>query len=59
VTVPLSSSGKVSIYNHAGSTNVVVDVDGYYTSTPSTNGKGLYNSVSPTRVLGNLQLARR
>jgi hypothetical protein len=56
VTVPLSSSGKVSIYNHAGSTNVVVDVDGYYTSTPSTNGKGLYNSVSPTRVLGNLQL---
>ncbi len=56
VTVPLSSSGMVSIYNHAGSTNVVVDVDGYYTSTPSTNGSGLYNSLSPTRVLGNLQL---
>ena len=34
VTVPLSSSGMVSIYNHAGNTNVVVDVDGYYTSTP-------------------------
>jgi hypothetical protein len=56
VTVPLSSTGMVSIFNHAGSTNVVVDVDGYYTSTPSTNGSGLYNSLSPTRVLGNLQL---
>src|ERR1017187_8538193 len=56
VTVPLSATGMVSIFNHAGSTNVVVDVDGYYTSTPSTNGSGLYNSLSPTRVLGNLQL---
>jgi len=56
VTVPLSSSGMVSIYNHAGSTNVVVDVDGYYTSTPLTNGSGLYNSLSPTRVLGSLQI---
>ena len=56
VTVPLSSTGMVSIFNHAGSTNVVVDVDGYYTSTPSTNGSGLYNSMSPVRALGNLQL---
>ena len=56
VTVPLSSSGIVSIFNHAGSTNVVVDVDGYYTSTPSTSGSGLYDSLSPTRVLGSLQL---
>ena len=50
VTVPLSSTGMVSIFNHAGNTNVVVDVDGYYTSTPSTNGSGLYNSLSPTRA---------
>ncbi len=56
VTVPLSATGMVSIYNHAGSTNVVVDVDGYYTSTPSGNGSGLYNSISPVRALGNLQL---
>jgi hypothetical protein len=55
VTVPLSSTGMVSIYNSAGSTNVVVDVDGYYTSTPSSDGSGLYNPVSPTRVLGSLQ----
>ena len=55
VTVPLSATGGVSIYNSAGSTNVVVDVEGYYTSTPSINGSGLYNSLSPTRVLGTLQ----
>jgi hypothetical protein len=54
VTVPLSSSGAVSIYNHAGNTNVVVDVEGYYTSTPLSNDSGLYNSLSPVRVLGTL-----
>ena len=37
VTVPLSASGGISIFNHAGSTDVLVDVEGYYTST-STNG---------------------
>jgi len=54
VTVPLSASGMASIYNSAGSTNVVVDVDGYYSSTPAANGSGLYDPVSPTRVLGTL-----
>ena len=54
VTVPLSSSGTVSIYNHAGDTNIVVDVEGYYTSTPLANGSGLYNSLSPVRALGTL-----
>ena len=54
VTVPLSSSGMVSIYNYAGSTNVVVDVEGYYTSVPLANGSGLYNSLSPVRILGAL-----
>ena len=55
VTVPLSSAGGVSIYNSAGSTNVVVDAEGYYTSTPSINGSGLYNAISPVRALGTLQ----
>ena len=56
VTVGLSSTGMVSIYNSAGSTNVVVDVYGYYTSTPATNGSGLYNPLSPSRVMGTLQI---
>jgi hypothetical protein len=54
VTVPLSATGGVTIYNSAGSTDVVADVEGYYTSTPSTNGSGLYNAISPVRVLGAL-----
>lgn len=55
VTVPLSSTGGISIYNHAGSTNVIVDAEGYYLSTAAAKNSGLYNSLSPTRVLGNLQ----
>ncbi|MHB1886445.1 MAG: hypothetical protein ACYCVV_15815 [Acidimicrobiales bacterium] len=54
VTVPLSTSGMVSIYNYAGNTNVVVDVEGYYTTALFTNGSGLYNTLSPVRALGSL-----
>lgn len=34
VTVNVSSSGEVSFYNFAGTTNLVVDVVGYYSSVP-------------------------
>ena len=54
VTVPLSSTGMATIYNSAGSTDVIVDVEGYYTSTPSVNGSGLYNAITPLRALGAL-----
>jgi hypothetical protein len=54
VTVPLSATGQATIYNSAGNTDVLVDVEGYYTSTPPTNGAGLYDSISPVRVLGAL-----
>ncbi|MHB1500643.1 MAG: beta strand repeat-containing protein [Candidatus Dormibacteria bacterium] len=54
VTVGLSSTGTVEVYNYTGNTNVVIDVEGYYTSTPASNGSGLYNAISPTRVLGSL-----
>ena len=54
VTVGLSSTGTVEIYNYTGNTNVVVDVEGYYTSTPASNGSGLYNAMSPVRVMGTL-----
>jgi len=51
-TVPLGSQGGLTVYNYVGTVNVVVDVEGYYTSTPQTSG--LYNPVSPFRVLGTL-----
>jgi hypothetical protein len=51
-TVPVGSQGGVTVYNYVGSVNVVVDVEGYYTTTPQ--GGGLYNPVNPQRVLGTL-----
>ncbi len=53
VTVVVGNNGEVSIYNSAGVTNVVVDIEGYY-SPVSAGGAGLYDAVSPARVLGNL-----
>jgi hypothetical protein len=50
VTVPLSSSGAVSVLNYAGTANVDVDVEGYY----SASGTGLYNPITPNRVSGAL-----
>jgi len=52
VTVGLSSAGGITIFNSAGTTNVVVDVEGYYTSTLGTTG--LYTPVTPYRALGSL-----
>ncbi len=54
VTTALSATGGVSIYSSGTDVDVVVDVEGYYTSTPSPTGYGLYNSISPVRALGTL-----
>jgi hypothetical protein len=52
VTVPVGAQGGVTIFNHAGTGNVVVDLDGYYTASPQATG--LYNPVNPVRVFGSL-----
>ena len=54
VTVGLSASSAVSVYLNTGSTNVVVDVEGYYTSTVAASG--LYNPINPSRVFGSLTI---
>ncbi len=54
VTVPLSAAGAVSIYSSATGADVVVDVEGYFTSAPAANGYGLFNAMSPVRDLGTL-----
>jgi hypothetical protein len=54
VTVSVGAQGAVTIYNHSGSTDVVVDVEGYYTTSPQATG--LYNPVNPSRVFGTLQV---
>jgi hypothetical protein len=56
VTVGLSATGTVEIYNYTGSTDVVVDVEGYYASTVTTSG--LYNPLSPYRALGTLAIGQ-
>jgi hypothetical protein len=54
VTVGLSATGMVSIYLNTGSTDVVVDVEGYY-ATPVTTS-GLFNPLSPSRAFGSLTI---
>ena len=53
VTVQLGTQGGISIYNHSGSTDLVVDLEGYYST--NAQGEGLYNPVNPVRLLGTLQ----
>jgi hypothetical protein len=63
-TGDLVNYGKISIFNYTGTTNVVVDVEGYY--TPDTTGtfyvpavnfnaQTLSQAVSPIRVLDTRQ----
>ncbi len=50
VQVPLSASGQVSFYNgSSGSTNIVVDVEGYF-SIGSSASAGLFVPVAPYRI---------
>ena len=49
VEVPLSSSGQVTIFNSAGNTDVVVDVEGYH-ALPTGASSGLYQALTPSRI---------
>ncbi len=56
VAVPLPSSGtyagSITIYNNAGSTNVIVDVEGYTEDASTSSTGGQYVALtSPIRVL--------
>ncbi len=55
VTVPVSADGYVDLYNHAGSVDLIADIEGYYSTTApveygSSTG-GFVLSQTPTRVL--------
>src|SRR5712692_5595908 len=49
VTVPVGTGGKVNFYNKFGTTDLVVDVDGYYTD--STASGVFFVPQNPTRVI--------
>ena len=56
VVVPVSSSGQITLYNHSGQTNVIVDVDGYFTDgTTAPSTASLYLPITPVRVLDTRQ----
>jgi SpoIID/LytB domain protein len=46
------NAGKISVYNAVGSTNVIADVVGYFTSGTAPSGSsGLFYAIAPTRLL--------
>ncbi len=49
--IQLSPSGQISIYNFNGSTDILVDVEGWIGPNPSSSTQGSYfNSISPERI---------
>jgi hypothetical protein len=55
VTVGVSASGSISIYNHDGNTHVIVDVMGWYDAN-GTSGS-LFHGVTPTRIADTRQVS--
>ena len=52
VLVPLSSTGQITVFNHAGSADVIVDVSGYFTNGTATlpSNASYYTAVTPARI---------
>lgn len=53
-TVRLGTGGRLSVYNSAGTTDVIIDVVGWYSSTTGPNG-ARYHSLKPSRVINSAQ----
>jgi YVTN family beta-propeller protein len=49
VVVPVGADGKIDFYNNAGSTDLVADLEGYYTT--GTTGGSTFVPLGPVRVL--------
>jgi len=52
VVVPVGAGGEISISNDLGTTDVIVDVNGYFTDGSSTpSNASLYTPITPTRLV--------
>ena len=51
VMARLGTGGRVTIYNNAGETDVVVDVGGWYSDASVAGTVGTYTPLTPARVL--------
>jgi uncharacterized protein YkwD len=56
VTAKLGAGGRVSLYNAAGSTQVIADVAGWYDDGTRTSG-ARYHPLTPSRILDTRQTA--
>jgi hypothetical protein len=51
VIVPVGTGGKVTFYNFAGATDLVIDVNGYFADSTSTVTGTSYTALTPARIL--------
>ena len=52
VVVPINTTtGQVTVFNDAGRSDVIVDVDGYFTDGTAPAGASLYTAISPYRLV--------
>ena len=49
--VKLGTGGRVTIYNNAGSTDVIVDVNGWFTDSSVAGAAGVFTPLTPARIL--------
>jgi hypothetical protein len=49
--VAVGSDGKVAVYNSSGTVDVIVSVNGYFTSAAGTTSPGGYVPVTPARIV--------
>ena len=46
----VSATGQVSVFNYAGTVQLVIDVTGYYTNNATTGAGGTFVALTPTRA---------
>jgi hypothetical protein len=51
VMVKLGAGGKVTIFNNSGSTDVIVDVGGWFSDSSVPGSTGTYTALAPARIL--------
>ncbi|WP_369228005.1 hypothetical protein AB5J52_47930 [Streptomyces sp. R39] len=49
--IAVGSDGKVDVYNSSGTVDVIVSVNGYFTSAAGTTSPGGYVPVTPARIV--------
>ncbi len=51
VVAKLGTDGQISVYNSAGTTHVLLDIEGYYTDNTASTGAGRFAALTPARIV--------